>query len=1262
MLSTSEPNGLCYIETAELDGETNLKCKQCLPETAKLKDDHEVISKTKAHITCELPNEVLCRFEGVLTWDDKTYPVSNNQMLLRGCVIRNTAWCYGVVVFAGKDTKLMQNSGKKTRNKRTRMDLLLNKCIIWIICFLVLLCILVALSRTLYEVEFGKKFRMYSPWPDIAEWSESSDEDSSPIFTIAGLIFVSYAILLNGLVPISLYVSIEILRLWHSFWINWDKEMVHNGEYARVRTTTLNDELGQVEYIFSDKTGTLTKNVMVFKYCSIFGTSYGALFDSYGNIRDPVAGKDIRVDFKAFNEHAESGFDFYDHSLLRRLRRYGRHYENIDMYFRLLSLCNTVMPNIGKDEKLNYQAQSPDEGALVKAARNFGYVLCARTPQTITINAQGVVIEYQLLCILDFSNARKRMSVVVKHPETAEIILFTKGADSVIMNRLLNNEENRRVRTITHDHLDRYACDGLRTLVLAYRYISESQYEKFHTDCLAASSVIGQRDAALEEVYNELEQDLILVGASAIEDKLQDYVPDTIANLQAAGIKIWVLTGDKMETAINIGYSAQLLTDTMQEVFVIDGLSIKEVKEQLLMVRASMEAESGGLAAGKRKTSSNFDRTSNDSPYKKSLRASNKSNSVSPEKTKRVVNSTVNQDRSSCEGEGEEYPQICVSESLTPESGSLINGEINTSDMTSKEYLSSISNDGYAIVVSGPSLCCLLDGGLGDEFIKLATKCTTVICCRSTPLQKALIVKKVMRSYNVISLAIGDGANDVSMIKEASVGVGISGQEGMQAVLASDIAISQFSFLQRLLLVHGRWSYFRMSKFMRYFFYKNFAHCMLHFYYAWYCGFTALSVLDPWFISFFNMFYSNLPVLAMGALDQDVSDVNSLKFPALYKLGQSMKFFNIKSFLISALWGIITATILFFTTYYTFQYTFTGWTYESVADNLATVLVFAVNMQIALDTNYWTYHNTWTIIFSIASYFVITAAMYSIYLNPLITSTFQGVHYFVYGDATFWLSLVLNLTMVSVPVIALRLAEILIRPSLVDQVKIRQQRNIQLKSSRSINRVELAKRGALHRRGSTRKKQLGPVRSAYAFSHDSGFARLITQGINFPDSAARKIKKFVWNPAPWLTSRLPQIVRGSLDRVRASPSSSKATTPSNTRKIDAISEEQGDITSLQSLPFDVGSSGGTFSRPVTSQSVESTQSSPVRKLKSLFGSGERKSVRFAGASDKSSPIKHIESAKQIPNIESLDQLDCHKSLSSPDINHIQQLDENSLDV
>lgn len=389
LLCSSEPYGLCYVETAELDGETNLKVRQALSVTSDLGDVSKLMD-FDGEVVCEPPNNKLDKFTGTLYWKDNKYSLDNEKMLLRGCVLRNTEWCFGMVIFAGLQTKLMQNCGR-TKFKRTSIDKLMNTLVLWIFSFLICMGVILAIGNTIWETCVGRKFEVFLPWDEF---------QSSAVFS-GFLTFWSYIIILNTVVPISLYVSVEVLRLGHSFFINWDRKMYYNrtDSSAEARTTTLNEELGQVEFIFSDKTGTLTQNIMVFSKCSINGRTYGDVYDEY-NEKVDITEKTRSVDF-SFNPLCDRGFRFYDHSLVEAVKQQET---AVQEFFRLLALCHTVMPEEKSEGNLVYQAQSPDEGALVTAARNFGFVFRARTPETITLFEMGRAATYELLAILDFNN------------------------------------------------------------------------------------------------------------------------------------------------------------------------------------------------------------------------------------------------------------------------------------------------------------------------------------------------------------------------------------------------------------------------------------------------------------------------------------------------------------------------------------------------------------------------------------------------------------------------------------------------------------------------------------------------------------------------------------------------------------------------------------------------------------------------------------------------------------------------------------------
>ncbi|XP_048881278.1 phospholipid-transporting ATPase ID isoform X1 [Brienomyrus brachyistius] len=1041
LLSSSEPHGLCYIETAELDGETNMKVRQSLPVTSELGDPNS-LAQFDGEVICEPPNNKLDRFCGTLYWRENKYGLSNQNMLLRGCVLRNTESCYGLVIFAGPDTKLMQNSGR-TKFKRTSIDRLMNTLVLWIFGFLVCMGVILAIGNAVWEKEVGSLFQSYLPW----------DPPVDNFLFSAFLAFWSYVIILNTVVPISLYVSVEVIRLGHSYFINWDRRMFcqRRNTPAEARTTTLNEELGQVEYIFSDKTGTLTQNIMTFNKCSINGHAYGEVIDTLG--AQPKRAQ--RLDF-SFNPLADRDFCFYDQNLLDSVKL-GE--PPVHEFFRLLSLCHTVMSEEKSEGELVYKAQSPDEGALVTAARNFGFVFRSRTPSTVTVQELGHPVTYTLLAILDFNNIRKRMSVIVRNPE-GKIRLYCKGADTLLFERL--HPCNHDLMNVTSDHLNEYAADGLRTLVLACRDLSEQQWEDWAERHRSAERAADYREDRLAAAYEEIEQDMMLLGATAIEDKLQEGVPETIAILSLANIKIWVLTGDKQETAVNIGYSCKMLTDDMSEVFIINGHTVQSVREELRRARERMIESARSRDGGKE--------------------------GVMDWAACSLENGFGGQ--SGVQGgwhqQQEEKPQQGA-----PPAPAL------------PSLLDSISGE-YALVISGHSLAHALEADMEREFLDTACACKAVICCRVTPLQKALVVELVKKHKKAVTLAIGDGANDVSMIKTAHIGVGISGQEGIQAVLASDYSFSQFRFLQRLLLVHGRWSYLRMCRFLCYFFYKNFAFTMVHFWFGFFCGFSAQTVYDQYFITLYNIVYTSLPVLAMGIFDQDVPEQRSLEYPKLYEPGQLNLLFNKREFFICIAQGIYTSVVLFCVPYAVLSQATRNdgiplADYQTFAVTVATSLVIVVSVQIALDTGYWTAINHFFVWGSLGAYFTILFAMHSNILFSIFPNQF---HFFGSAQNTLiqpvvWMTIALATVVCIVPVLAFRFLKLDLKPQLSDTVRYTQL--VRQKKRKPGGRGGRGAHGGVAGLGGGALGRLGRAgsrRSGYAFAHQEGFGELITSGKN----------------------------------------------------------------------------------------------------------------------------------------------------------------------
>ncbi|GJW69636.1 probable phospholipid-transporting ATPase 4 [Tanacetum coccineum] len=692
--------------------------------------------KFRATVRCEDPNSSLYTFVANLEFgDDESYSLSPSQILLRDSKLRNTDYVYGVAIFTGRDTKVVRNS-MKSPSKRSRIERKMDH-VIYVLFFMLLLISLI-LRLVLY--------------------------------LLRALILYGY------LIPISLYVSIEVVKFLQAMLINNDQHLFDDmsGKSVEARTSNLNEELGQVEMILTDKTGTLTCNQMEFRKCSIEGISYG------GDVNEIVraASQRLNIDIESYrynlddtnstpghsmemvemsssqikesrnsimdDEHAKKnseasgikGFNFKDDRLMNKMWLHGSNVWDMIMFFRVLALCHTGIPV--EDEQtgshiLKYEAESPEEVTII----------------------------------------------------------FDRLGDG-----------GRTYQHATTMHLANYAEDGLRTMVFAYRKIKDSEYEEWSSSFAKAKSIIGpEREEMLENVSETIEKELVLLGAVAVDDKLQDGVAECIDKLAQAGIKIWLLTGDKKETAVNIGFACSLLRHDMQQFH----LSLSRDAESKNQLEAMKDDILNQIEASYRVTIS--------------------------EKTK---------------------------------------------------------DDPFALVVDGKALEIALRNDLRDHFLQLAVNCASVICCRVSPKQKALITRLVKRYTGKMTLAIGDGANDVGMIQEADIGIGISGMEGMQAVMANSYFVYKKNIVFETYLIYYEQS-IQDSRVMSY-------------------------MMDvSWLL--FNSFL-NPSVISFDRLERDVSSDICLQFPALYQQGQKGIFFGWKRIIGWMGNGILTSLVIFVLTVY----------------------------------------------------------------------------------------------------------------------------------------------------------------------------------------------------------------------------------------------------------------------------------------------------------------------------------------------------------
>ncbi|KAI8984278.1 hypothetical protein BDF20DRAFT_911396 [Mycotypha africana] len=1132
ILSTSDKDGICFVETKDLDGETNLKPRKSMEEYKHVQSGADCLNDCHFYVEAGPPSADLYNFEGTLVtleqsegsdkWNTKNKsPVSIDNMLLRGHVIRNTKWIIAVVLFTGTDTKIMLNSGE-TPSKRSTVDIQMNTQIFIAFIILFILCLVCAIMCGVMRARF-----MSRPATSIF-----NPQTGSPGY-VGFMNFWSSLIIFQNIIPISLYVSIEFVKTFQAFFIwndidMWDKD---SKKTCVPKTWTLSDDLGQVEYIFSDKTGTLTRNVMEFRECTIGGKRYGDNGfspESEGargarlrkekeeakqnqntsdeenqtpstvptdphdtpllNIdEDPLSSNDekqadeknkqrrneIMDDYedtvkKLFHPKYSSmdpdRLSFADPQLFKDIKSADintnvsdKQSETIKEFFMLLSLCHSVViERIGEDgkvieeeeedddkdageggdqpkiddddddavediraptagntiksglkstfnassasinksfakvrdgsnkllqvpgfnslkknsnntndtagnsnkknelhrtktrgsefsaitdegdnsnkfdktvqEMIRYKAESPDEAALVAAAKDAGFTFIKKKGKTLTVDILGKEYEFELLEMLEFNSDRKRMSVILRRPAPwNDIILYCKGADNVIAERLDKQQEGN-IYDETMEHVNTFSENGLRTLLLAYRVLNEDEFEKWQDEMNEASTSSENRAENVAEVQEHIEKDLKLIGATAIEDKLQEGVPQCIEGLRNAGIKIWVLTGDKLETAINIGYASNLLDAEMK----------------LRVVRGSDNAD-------------------------------------------KVFQSLVD----------------------------TLDGMLKYEERQQEGDEDAPPREN-ALVIEGSALTHIFESSEPKEkLIEIATRCKSVVCCRVSPLQKAFVVELVRKYHKVVTLAVGDGANDVSMIQVANVGVGIAGQEGVQASMAADYAISQFRFLHKLLLVQGHWSYHRVSEMILNFFYKNIFWVFPSLWYQIYSAWSGNLFYDYSFIQLYNIIFTVAPAVIIGCTDQDLIAPYLKHLPAIYTIrGKLYTKFRFWLYFFDGVWQSVVVFFAFYFTWIGADPNSNGHSESmlQLSTSVAVTNITLANLMPGFNTYYWTW---WQ--FTFIGIEILLVYLWVVIYGAFTTAEIYGMATMVFGQGYFWLTYALAIVVALLP-------------------------------------------------------------------------------------------------------------------------------------------------------------------------------------------------------------------------------------------------------
>ncbi|CAH0481935.1 unnamed protein product [Peronospora belbahrii] len=905
--------GVCYVETKNLDGETNLKLREAPLSTRNVFVNEEDAGYIiQGYVESELPNGDINTYSGTMYLEENLdgasfegIPLTLKNMLLRGSKLRNTSYVYGLVVNTGVDSKIMMSSGDEFPVKISSIDETTNKQVIVVVVILVIMSLVGAITDRIWM-----DTHVLPAYLQLEDWGDSLI-----------IMFVYFFTTLASMVPITLYVSITLVKALQVFFMEKDLDMYdeESGTFVKVRNMQLNEQLGHISHIFSDKTGTLTCNKMEFRKCSVGGRSYGKGTTAIGiaaRMRndfkgDRVVDEESANDLGGLMEISVPNVNFKDNRMWQDMQaKDDPQSAKIEEFMTLLALCHGVLiERLDPTEEdtspsVHYSASSPDELALVCGAKYFGYEFIDRKPGSVSIKKpDGAVDEYDILEVFEFDSNRKRMSVIVQRQkrddelrlmsegEEDDVLLLTKGADSMLFPRLDSmSANNEQIRESTEKHLEAFAQDGLRTLVICAKRINPPVWKQFYAKYRQACGDLSEVEAksrgelnAIDKLQDQMESNLELLGATAIEDRLQDGVPETMESLAKAGICIWVLTGDMEETAINICYACRLLNNDMK----------RHV-----------------ISAAKYRTKGSILR-----------------------KLDKIFHLIFD----ACD-DGSQSSTTAAHSVLSPPSGQVE----------------------HALVIDGASLNKILEDPLHNlHLLRVSLLCKVVVACRVSPQQKAQLVELVKLNVpESHTLSIGDGANDVPMIQSAHIGVGISGQEGLQAVNSSDYALGQFRFLRNLILVHGRWNYNRVAALVLYTFYKNIAYNVSMFWHTlWPTAYSGTMIYSPFIQQGYNLLFTALPIVVFSATDRDLSKKTVLEFPVLYHAEVRKKsFFSHLMFWKWIFLGIIDSVGIYFAIMaicWNIEHGGNTVEYLSMQTLGWTILCVVVNMRFCLMVNSW---------------------------------------------------------------------------------------------------------------------------------------------------------------------------------------------------------------------------------------------------------------------------------------------------------------------
>ena len=811
ILASGDHKDRCYVDISGLIGETNLKVKTAIRTTKSYRSPELSVTCSYLHrlqgeVQCQDPDVSLEHFDGRIKL--KGFPTSERlglcNLILRGSVIRSTPWTIGLALYTGKETKIMLNA-HKVPLKNTRVERLANKMTL----ALILACLILSLTSALLNTYKAHK----------------TPEDN---FFVTLIIFI---MLYQNITPISLFVTLDVLRMYQMW--RHRKHQSRDISSAEVLNSCVVEDLGKVEYIVADKTGTITETVGAAKEFVIGEDSFSPCGEFHIGCRHINEATSFEPESATVATASTCGY-----SNLRRLLTSSNCPPLLDTFLESMSLCNSILLSDSGYEMVFVR----DDKALVTSARDFNYQLLEKTADYCKLSVNGQERKYDILGQHESTGTVPHFRMAIQRTGSSEGILLIKGTPHALCSgkkpvlHLTASTEfviSRKEDELTHS--------GLKSILIAYKRLKGEELEDLKVKLEIAHRAIYNKEDKVEKVFDGCESGCEYLGMVGVQEGVLPSTAESVQKLLSAGVHIWLASGDDLAptqiAAINASIldssircvTLQLPKNAISTSYLRRKLNI-QVKRLVLKeqagVREELEDERGGLQwAGNEMFAGNYTARS-------SL--------------------LLNLD--------EPMQEIPYDPDNVTKYALMMTGE--TFDLALKDQ------------ECRRLLCCLM-------FLA-----TTVLFCRMLPLQKAQVVKLLKENFRFrpVTLAIGDGNDDVAMIQEADIGVGMKTEGESRASCNADVAVGYFHQLANLLLVDGRWFLQRYSKTSILFIYKNMLVTMILFGYVYRCDYQPTQLIDTGLLTMYNIIFTSIPVLCIGLWDEDVSESMVLRQPELYRM------------------------------------------------------------------------------------------------------------------------------------------------------------------------------------------------------------------------------------------------------------------------------------------------------------------------------------------------------------------------------------------